>query len=90
LSADIGPDLGRLAGWGAVRGRAQASEDVPLREADHRLLRDLIDFEGLAFASAKRQGGDKAKRRHGFAQPISPEDSRAKPQSADVRLIATV
>ena len=48
LPAGIGPDLGRLAGRNALSGLTEASENVPLRKADHRLLRDLVDFERLA------------------------------------------
>ena len=54
--SDIGPDFGRLAGRDALGGLAHASENVPLRKADHRGLRDLVDFERLT--AAEEHGGE--------------------------------
>ena len=73
LPADIGPDFGRLTGRRPLGRLAETSEDLPLREPNHRLLRDLVDFERLAFARPKRESGNKANRRDGFAQPFSPK-----------------
>src|SRR6202012_1805523 len=42
LAADIGPDLGRLAGRNALGRLAEAAKNIPLRKTDHRLLSDLV------------------------------------------------
>jgi hypothetical protein len=49
----------------------EASENVPLRKADHRLLCDLVDFERLA--AAQRQQGDEGSHRDRFAHCLSLE-----------------
>src|SRR6185437_5762850 len=68
----IGPDLGRLARRDALSGLAETSENVPLRKADHRGLRDLIDLERLA--AAEEEG--EAKRGDGFSH-LAPLSSRS-------------
>jgi hypothetical protein len=54
LPAGVRPDLGRLAGRDTLSGLTEASENIPLRKADHRLLRDLVHFERLARAQRQR------------------------------------
>ena len=81
LAADVGPDFRRLAGRNALGRLAKTSENVPLRKADHRLLRDLVDFERLA--PAEPQHNDKASRRDGFLH-CCPPGVRDAVGSADV------
>jgi hypothetical protein len=64
-----------------LSGLTEASENVPLRKADHRLLRDLIDFERLA--CAERQRGNDSGRRDEFSHCCPPGVCRAV-GSADV------
>jgi hypothetical protein len=63
-----------------LSGLTEASENVPLRKADHRLLRDLVDFERLTPAEPHH---NKAKRRKAFSHCCPPGVCRAV-GSADV------
>jgi hypothetical protein len=65
LPDSVGPYFGGLPARDALSGLTEASENVPLRKADHRLLRDLVHFERLT--PAQRQRGKDGDRRDEFS-----------------------